>query len=170
MGAFAGSGDVNGTMKIVDTPAQAWLRENGLRQTRGRVAIIEELRRAQSPLTLSELHGRIKSQRCDFATVFRFIQILEKKRIVQRHTWNDRQIHYELCGRHDGHHYHHLICTKCHHVEEIEACTVAALEKELVRQKGYKDVSHSLEFFGICPDCQHQDGRSGYVQGKPLRS
>lgn len=145
-------------MKTADAPAHFWLRENRLRLTRGRAAIVEELLHVHTPLTLSELHTRLKNQgnqRCDFATVFRFIQILEKKNLVQRHTWNDRQLRYELVVRHDdGHHHHHLICKNCHRVEEIEACTVASLERELVRQKGYTEVTHSLEFFGLCPKCQ----------------
>lgn len=141
-------------MKAPDSPARNWLQDNGLRLTRGRLAIIREMLHAPTPLTLSELHVLVKAERCDFATVFRFIQILEKKKLAVRHAWNDRQPHYELAGLHDGHHHHHLICKSCHRVEEIDACTVATLEKDLVRQKGYTDVSHSLEFFGVCPDCQ----------------
>jgi Fur family ferric uptake transcriptional regulator len=104
------------------------------------------------------LHRRLADQKdhhCDFATVFRFIQILEKKNLVQRHTWNDRQLRYEIVAPQlDGHHHHHLICKTCHRVEEIEACTVASLERELAKQKGYTDLTHSLEFFGVCPKCQ----------------
>lgn len=141
-------------MKAPDSPARIWLQNNGLRLTRGRVAIIEAMLDAHTPLTLSELHSRVTTERCDFATVFRFIQILEKKKLVARHAWNDRQPHYELSGLPGQHHHHHLICKNCHRVEEIDTCSVATLEKELVRQKGYTDISHSLEFFGLCPSCQ----------------
>lgn len=141
-------------MKALDTPAARWLHEHGLRLTRGRQAIIRELLATHQPLTLSELHSRVKSERCDFATVFRFIQILEKKKLAVRHAWNDRQLRYELAGQPDGHHHHHLICKSCHRVEEIDTCTVVSLEKEVARQKGYAEVTHALEFFGLCPDCQ----------------
>lgn len=141
-------------MKAPDSAASTWLQNNGLRLTRGRLAIIGELMSVHQPLTLSELHHRVKTERCDFATVFRFIQILEKKKLVGRHTWNDRQLRYELAALPGAHHHHHLICKSCHRVEEIDACTVASVEKDLARQKGYAEVTHSLEFFGVCPDCQ----------------
>lgn len=143
-------------MKNLEASARSWLSQNGLRLTRGRIAIVGELLTAPAPLTLSELHTRLKVQKCDFATVFRFIRILEKKKLALRHAWNDRQPHYELGGLPHGHHHHHLICKSCRRVEEIEACTVTTLERELARQKGYSDVSHSLEFFGVCPDCQQE--------------
>lgn len=142
------------SMKAPDSAASTWLQNNGLRLTRGRLAIIGELLHAPQPLTLSELHHRVKVERCDFATVFRFIQILEKKALVVRHAWNDRQLRYELAALPGAHHHHHLICKSCHRVEEIDACTVASVEKDLARQKGYAEVTHSLEFFGVCPDCQ----------------
>lgn len=158
-------------MKAPESPARAWLQKNGLRLTRGRIAIIEELLETHKPLTLSELHTRVQAERCDFATVFRFIQILEKQNLVQRHAWKDRQPHYELQATGSHHHHHHLICKSCHRVEEIDACTVASLEHDLARQKGYAEVTHSLEFFGVCPDCQdHPPVKSDPVKSRKKNS
>ena len=57
----------------------AWLRGNGLRATRGRIAIVELLDASTVPLTLADIHEKVRKEGCDFATVFRFISILEKR-------------------------------------------------------------------------------------------
>ena len=56
---------------------------------------------------------------------------------------------------HGDHHHHHLICRICQKVETLDLCVVDALER-LVKQRGYAEITHQLEFFGICPDCQRK--------------
>ena len=67
--------------------ATAWLREHGLRATHGRIAIVNLLDASPVPLTLADIHEKVRGQGCDFATVFRFISILEEKELVQRVAW-----------------------------------------------------------------------------------
>jgi Fe2+ or Zn2+ uptake regulation protein len=69
--------------------AASWLREHGLRATTGRTAIVRLLDATVVPLTLAEIHEKVRAEGCDFATVFRFISILEKKELVQRVAWID---------------------------------------------------------------------------------
>ncbi len=128
-----------------------WLRQKNLRVTKGRQALVKTLLKTEAPLTLEEMRAQMQGSSCDFATVFRFIKILEKKRLVERHSWQDGQLRYVLVHEH---HHHHLICKKCHKVEVIDTCSVKKLESDLKEQTGYKELSHSLEFFGLCPRCQ----------------
>jgi len=53
----------------------------------------------------------------------------------------------------DGHH-HHLICTRCAGVVEIKECFPEEIEQRIASQNGFATVTHRLEFFGVCPDCQ----------------
>jgi Fe2+ or Zn2+ uptake regulation protein len=39
-------------------------------------------------------------------------------------------------------------------VENIDVCIVDRLSK-VVAARGYTDISHKLEFFGICPACRN---------------
>jgi Fur family ferric uptake transcriptional regulator len=138
--------------------AETWLRLHDFRVTRARVALVQQLSKAKQPRTLAELHAAVRQARCDFATVFRFVEKLELLGLVRTHFWQDRTPHYEWAGHassrvHD-HHHHHVVCRSCSRVEEIDACTLGSLEKLLQDQKGFTDLTHSLEFFGICPQCQ----------------
>ncbi len=134
--------------------AAAWLRERGLRATHGRVAIVRMLDASAVPLTLAEIHEKVRARGCDFATVFRFISILEKKELVQRVAWIDGTTRHEMSAR-DGHHHHHyLICRTCHKVESLDECVVESFEDQIARERGYAGISHSLQLSGVCPECQ----------------
>jgi Fur family ferric uptake transcriptional regulator len=135
--------------------AADWLRENGLRATQNRIAIIDLLNASEVPLTLAEIHDRVHGAGCDFATVFRFITLLEDKALVERVAWIDGTTRHEMRGRHGAHHHHYLICRTCHKVEPIEDCVVEKFEDRIAKERGYSAVSHSLQLSGVCPKCQH---------------
>jgi Fur family ferric uptake transcriptional regulator len=131
-----------------------WLREHGLRATRGRIAIVAMLDASPVPLKLADIHARVKRQGCDFATVFRFISILEEKALVERVAWIDGTTRHEIKSR-DGHaHHHYLICRTCHKVEPLDGCVVGRFESQVARERGYAGMSHSLQLSGVCPACQ----------------
>lgn len=54
-------------------------------------------------------------------------------------------------------HHHHLICRKCGRAVEFELAGFEAAADQLARSHGFKDVSHSIELFGICGDCGVSD-------------
>ena len=139
----------------------AWLRQNGLRATHGRIAIVELLDASTVPLTLADIHEKVTKCGCDFATVFRFISILEEKELVQRVAWIDGTTRHEIKAR-DGHHHHHyLICRTCHKIEPIDECVVGSFEDQIAKERGYASLSHSLQLSGVCPECQKPVAKSG---------
>jgi Fur family ferric uptake transcriptional regulator len=129
-----------------------WLHRNRLIATRGRVAIIEVLQSNMVPLTLKDIHAKVKKSGSDFATVFRFISLMEKKRLVERVAWVDGSTRHEI--RSGDHHHHYLICRQCQKVEPVDQCVVKKLENQIVTERGYTAVDHSLQLSGICPSCQ----------------
>ena len=139
--------------------AAAWLREHGLRATHGRVAIVRLLDASTVPLTLAEIHDKVRAKGCDFATVFRFISILEQKELVQRVAWIDGSTRHEISR--EGHqHHHYLICRTCHKVEPIDECVVGRFEDQIAKERGYAGLSHSLQLSGVCPACQKPAGKA----------
>lgn len=148
-----------------NTP-ESWLRQNGLRVTRARTAMVETLRRSKAPLPLGDVHaalGKAAEAACDFATVFRFFRLLEEKGLVDKQPWVDGNPRYELTpgdscpgaveGVHD-HHHHFLVCRQCQRTERIEQCLVSRLQTSLGKQTGYREIAHTLQFSGLCPRCQ----------------
>lgn len=142
----------------------AWLREHGLRATHSRIAIVRLLHASEVPLTLADIHEKLAKESCDFATVFRFISILEDKKLVERVAWIDGTTRHEM---RDGphHHHHYLICRNCHKVEPLDECVVERFEDQIAKERGYAALSHSLQLSGVCPACQ-KPAKSGAKKGR----
>ncbi len=129
--------------------ALSTLRAARLKITLPRQQILRILTTEHGPFTMEELHQRVKNA-CDLVTVYRCLAVLEDVGLVRRCDFGDGSCRYEF---HQGSHHHHLICRRCRKIETLDICLIEELERD-VRQKGYEDVSHALEFFGICPACQ----------------
>ncbi|MBI3192243.1 MAG: transcriptional repressor [Pedosphaera parvula] len=137
----------------------ARLRQRSRKITGARQSILEVLRRHPHPLTNREIFGALPPGHCDLATVYRSMHLLEGMGMVKRFDFGDGVARYELIGTEaDGHH-HHLICTKCSAVVELEECFHHEWEQAIATRHGFKAVTHKLEFFGVCPHCQAAGSR-----------
>ena len=130
------------------------LRGQARKITGPRAAILEILRRHPHPLTNKEIFSEMPRGRSDLATVYRAMHLLEEMGMVKRFDFGDGAARFELVGENDDGHHHHLVCTKCSGVVEIDECFPAEIEKRIAAKNKFKAVSHKLEFFGICPECQ----------------
>jgi Fur family transcriptional regulator, ferric uptake regulator len=126
------------------------LNAKSQRITAPRLEILKILRKNHHPLTITEIHKKLKTN-YDLATVYRTVNLFLKIRLVSEIDFKDEFKRYELV--YDRHHHHHVICRKCRKVEDVDACILQEVEKDL-KKKGYKEISHSLEFFGVCEECQ----------------
>ena len=136
------------------TELKSRLRRQSRKITGPRAAILDILRRHPHPLTNREIFSDLPAGRCDLATVYRAMHLLEGMGMVKRFDFGDGTARFELVGKHDDGHHHHLVCTKCSEVVEIEECFPRHIEKQIAARNGFKAVTHKLEFFGICPECQ----------------
>lgn len=131
------------------------LRSARLKVTRPRLAVLQILMRDHGPFTVEELFGRIPKATCDLVTLYRSLPALEKAGMVRRCDFGDGSLRYEYQGEGADHH-HHVICRRCREVraleESLDESLILAIEMSLSRQ-GYRDVSHSLEFFALCARC-----------------
>jgi Fur family ferric uptake transcriptional regulator len=132
------------------------LRQAGLKITRPRVAILKVLTGEHGPFTTDDVAGVLKrsaheDSAVDLVTIYRCLAKFESAGLVNRCDFGDGAVRFEI--RHAGHHHHHIICKHCRRVEVLEACPVEDRSIRMPKTK-YVDVSHRLEFFGICPDCQ----------------
>lgn len=126
------------------------LREHGLRITKPRKAILEALLQKGGPATIEDIYLGLEPGLCDLATVYRCLAAFEKLDLVRRCHFHDGTSLYEIDMGPD--HHHHIVCTSCKKVEPLDVCVVEGLER-LIRERGYRDISHMLEFFGVCRDC-----------------
>ena len=130
------------------------LRDQARKITGPRQAILDVLRRHAHPLTNKEIHAALGKSDCDLATIYRNMHTLQSMGLVKRYDFGDGAARFELVEGDDAHHHHHLVCRACQAIVEIEGCFPPELEAELARRHGFSDISHRLEFFGLCPRCR----------------
>jgi Fur family ferric uptake transcriptional regulator len=129
------------------------LEAAGVRPTRQRVTVLGELMRERDDVTAQELHERLRArgERLGLATVYRTLGLLAQAGVVDALSHHPAELCYRWCG--EGHH-HHLVCTSCHRVVEIEECELDPWLDRLAERHGFASVAHRLEVSGLCPDCR----------------
>ncbi|MBK8981396.1 MAG: transcriptional repressor [Ignavibacteria bacterium] len=127
------------------------LNSYSLKITKPRIEIMKILKSNHKPLTISEISGRLTGKKTDLVTVYRTLNLFEELGIVSQIDFKDEFKRYELI--YDRHHHHHIVCRKCKKVENVETCLLDGIEKILIKT-GYTEITHSLEFFGICRNCK----------------
>src|SRR5260370_19851124 len=75
-------------------------------------------------------------------------QGLERRGHVSAYVWCE-----------PGNH-HHLICTTCRTVEDLDEEAVAPLAETIARQRGFRVDHATLDFYGECRTCSSRHGRS----------
>jgi len=126
------------------------LSESGLRVTKQRRAMLEALAKAENPFSTEEVHARLKEASCDLVTVYRSLEQFERVGVVQLGVRENGTKVY--CLSHGHGHHHHLTCRSCGHTERIDMCMAEELEK-VGATFGFTELSHVMELFGKCPDC-----------------
>jgi Fur family ferric uptake transcriptional regulator len=128
------------------------LRCRGLRVTGPRRAILGVLASGHGPFSADDVFAGLGGRgRCDLATVYRSLKAMEAHGIARRCEFGDGVQRFELAEA-DGGHHHHLICRVCRKVEPIGHCAALPLEA-IARERNYREVTHILEIFGVCPEC-----------------
>lgn len=135
------------------TEAIECLRESGFRITRNRTHMVKILMQLDRPVTAEELRQRAGFGETDLVTVYRNLETFERAGFLQRLLMENGTQLFEMVA--PGDHYHHLICRECHRVEPIDYCLAEELTRH-ARRRGFSDVSHTLEIFGLCPSCQEK--------------
>lgn len=131
------------------------LRGKARRVTGQRQAILDLLREQKHPLTIKEIHERLPRGNCDLATIYRSMHLLEELKFVERFDFGDGVARFEMKSADgDRHHHHHLVCRQCSRVVEIDECFPNELQESIASKNRFAAVTHKLEFFGTCPDCQ----------------
>jgi Fur family ferric uptake transcriptional regulator len=128
------------------------LKRSRLKLTPPRKAILLALVESHGPFTAEEIHQIVTKKVCDMATVYRCLASLEEASILRRVEFGDGTSRYELAEPGD-HHHHHVICTRCKRVEIVDDPDLEEIDR-FAKKRGFSDISHSLEFFGTCPQCK----------------
>lgn len=121
--------------------------EHGLRMTGQRRVIARVLSEARDHPDVEELHRRahLVDPHISLSTVYRTVNLLEKKGILERHAFGRGRGRYEAAERD---HHDHLIDLMTGRVIEFHSAEIEKLQETIARELGYRLVGHRLELYG----------------------
>lgn len=135
--------------------ATARLKSAGLRITQPRLAILAALSKRAQPTSIEQLHEDVGADNCDLVTVYRCMAAFEEIGLVRRAFFHNGTALYEMnLGQPTR---YHVVCKQTNRVDELDAALADELRRaieavqEKLRNRGYADVGHIVEFFGVAP-------------------
>jgi Fur family transcriptional regulator, ferric uptake regulator len=126
-------------------------RAGGTRQAQALAAALAGLPGFASA---QEIHAELrrKGEPVGLATVYRHLQALsEQGRVDAIRDDASGETLYRQCGT--SVHHHHLTCRTCGRSVEVEGRVVEQWAERVAEEAGFTDVGHTVELFGLCPQC-----------------
>ena len=129
------------------------LRDSGFRATRARIAVLQRLRKAASPLTHADLSKQLVPIVFDKATVFRVLSDLTDAGLVSRTELGDHVWRFEILDPDeiDGQKHPHFVCTDCGDVSCLQPMKFTA--KSRAKAPVIGRISEVL-IKGLCTKCE----------------
>lgn len=153
---LAGNGKLAAKSPTLVELATAKLKAAGLRITQPRLAILAALSKCSQPISIEQLHADVGATNCDLVTVYRCVSAFEEIGVVRRAFFHNGTALYEMnVGRPVR---YHVVCKTSNTVEELDEETAAELHRVIdtveqkLRLRGFVDVGHIVEFFGVSPN------------------
>lgn len=131
----------------------------GERVTRQRLLIANALAAAGRQLTAEQLYRGLRRTASGIgrATVFRTLETLVEAGVARRLEQEGHVYAYVACL---PEHHHHLSCTRCGRVEEIDEAYVTPIARRLAHDLGFEIDDARLDFYGRCAACRVEDAAS----------
>jgi Fur family transcriptional regulator, ferric uptake regulator len=152
---LTGNGKVGAKAPSAVEVATGKLKAAGLRITQPRLAILAALSRRAQPTSIEQLHADVGAESCDLVTVYRCMAAFEEIGLVRRAFFHNGTALYEMnLGQPNR---YHVVCKSSNRLEELDAQTSEQLRtaievvEQTLRTRGYAEIGHIVEFFGIAP-------------------
>lgn len=132
------------------------LKQGGYKITNQRKVVLETLyTHRKAHLTVDEVYQYVRETNPEIglATVYRNIQILNRLGIIEKISFDDKDIRYEIFYEDIPIHHYHLICRQCGGVDEIELDFLDRYREVLTSEKGFEALDAQIKIYGICKNC-----------------
>ncbi len=121
-------------------------------RTRSQERILNLLKTLKQAISAQDIYVELRNrnQSMGLATVYRSLEALKLEGLVQVRTLANGEALYSPAQQDK----HHLTCLQCGTSIPINQCPAHELEEQLQSSHNFKIFYHTLEFFGLCNQCQ----------------
>lgn len=132
------------------------LKEHGFRFTPQRIAVLRAFVFSDSHPSVEDVYCQVKSQfpTTSIATVYKTVALLKDLGEILELGFPDMSNRYDARKPYP---HPHVICVRCKKIMDPELKIVPELEQEIKKKTGFLILSHRVDFFGLCPECQKKE-------------
>lgn len=132
------------------------LRDKQHKLTPQRLAIARILSESAGHPSVEDIYGQLKPDfpYMSLATVYRNVLLIKSLGEVLELGFADGS------NRYDGNKpypHPHVVCTKCRKIVDPDLQSLLPMAEEIEEETKFKILSHRLDFFGICKECQSKE-------------
>lgn len=129
------------------------LRRAGHKITPQRLMILRALRHARGHISATAIAEEVREAYpfVDVSTVYRTLDVLKRMRLATSTDMGAGDVLFEWAPEQP---HHHLICTSCAHVAELDHTFFDQLAERLADEFGFAPDLHHFAIFGLCRECQ----------------
>jgi Fur family peroxide stress response transcriptional regulator len=127
-------------------------KELRMKLTPQRLSILSYLDGNREHPTAEDIYRKVsrKFPTMSLATVYNTLETLKRQGMLTEITIDPDKRHFDP----NREKHHHLICSKCKRIADIQIEFDLAVPKESMQ--GFEIVGNHVEFYGICPDCRKE--------------
>jgi Fe2+ or Zn2+ uptake regulation protein len=128
------------------------IKGKGGRLSRVRLAVLDIFIDSGCVVSENKIVEKLAEQKIkpNRSTIYRELTFLCREKFINKSVLAGEE-YFELAGDH----HHHLICLGCQSIRKIELDHhLEHQEKEIAEKNNFKNIKHSLEFYGYCQECQ----------------
>jgi len=131
------------------------LRAAGYRRGAARVRVLDFLDRQGCCVAAQEIHQELRSrgEPVGLASVYRVLEVLADRRLVQRLDLGDGITRFEAI-RHSEEHHHHIVCDDCGKIEPFADQRLERALKDVEAHSSYEVAGHDIVLRGACASCR----------------
>jgi Fur family ferric uptake transcriptional regulator len=128
------------------------LTEKGYRMTPQRLLIVSAIENSDGHVSAEEIHAQVvaKYPHVNISTVYRTLELLKELGLVTETDFGEGRVRYHPAEK--GHH-HHLVCTECGAIIDLDESSLAPLKRMLLREYKFRANLKHLAIFGRCDKC-----------------
>lgn len=130
-----------------------YVRQQGLKNTRQRMKILETFLSSKSHYSTEELYLKMRKEhpKIGYATVYRTLKLLAECGIAIEVNFGDGQTRFEPLNVDQPH--DHLVCTHCGLIVEFTEPQIEKLQQHVAEQYDFTIERHRHELYGLCSKC-----------------
>jgi Fur family transcriptional regulator, peroxide stress response regulator len=129
------------------------LRARRISVTPQRLAVLADLESRRDHPSAEQIYLEVQRHMpaISFNTVYKTLEVFCQKGLILKVNPLHEVARYDI----ETEHHAHLICRHCHFIVDLpdEAAAAPSLPEET--HAGFRVERHSLIFWGLCPQCQH---------------